>query len=246
MYPGVQKKPDGLPHYIAIREDLVMKIQEGVYIPGSRIPPEDELTKIYAVSRMTIRHAIDDLVNAGLLLRRQGVGTFVLSEQVRRNYNELTSFYEEMSEQGLKPTSKLLKIERRRSSSLLAQKLHISTGEEVYYLERLRKINGKPIAINNVYIPTAFFPFPTQQEAEGSLYHFYKTNGFEISYAKQLVQAKLASKEQALILQIPRASPVLYSDRVTYSYKNTPIERVEAFAIGDSYSIEMVLARRQP
>lgn len=244
MHSNVRNRSDGVPFYIAIREDLASKIKKGVYLPGSRIPPEGELTKHYDVSRMTIRHAIDDLVNSGLLLRRQGIGTFVLTEQVRRNYNELNSFFEEMSEQGLNPSSTLLNIMRKKASVHVAKKLNISEGDEVYFLERLRNIKGNPIAINEVWIPASLFPLPTEKEAEASLYEFYKRNGYEVVIAEQQIQARLATKEQAFKLNIKKGAPILYSDRVTYTYNNVPIERVEAYAIGDHYSIEMILSRK--
>lgn len=234
---------DGIPLYIQIRESIFQRIKNQDYKAGDQISTEEDLAREFGVSRMTIRHAISQLVQEGILERRQGIGTFVISHQITRHYTYLSSFYEEALQQGLNPSSKLLSIQNKKANRQIADLLNIELNEGVYLIKRLRLLNDEPIAINIVWMPSRYFPLPTNSDVEGSLYAFYEEYGKSVVLAKQRIEARLATQKQAELLRIQKNSPILYSDRVTYTYDNIPIERVEAFAAGTSYSIEMILYR---
>jgi len=236
-------KINGIPRYIQIRESLLVKIRGNEYRTGERLPPEDDLAKEYNVSRMTVRQALSDLVHEGILQRRQGIGTFVSSQHITRQYNRLTSFYEEAKDLGLNPTSKILSFTEGKASKVVASHLKINAGDPIYVLERLRLMNSEIIALNVVWISCALFPNFNQKDAEGSLYQYYVNNQKPIVWAKQHIEARSVSNELANLLNVSQGSPILYSERVTYTHNDVPIERVEAFARGDGYSIEMTLYR---
>jgi len=234
---------NGIPLYIQIRETLLEEIRQEKVQKGQRLPTEEYLANKFNVSRMTIRQALGELVREGILERRRGLGTFVVSQRMTRHYNRLTSFYEEAIEQGLKPSSITLKLETIPVLEDIAKKLEIKIGDQVYYIERLRLLNGEPIALHIMHIPYQLFPDLNQRHLEGSLYRYYEDKNKTGVWASQRIEARTATHEQCRLLKLPRNAPVLYSARITYTKNDVPIEFTESFAGGAPYAIEATLFR---
>src|SRR5512143_4124363 len=91
----------GLPRYVQIRESLRAEIAQGAIKPGQKLLPEDELAGQYGVSRMTVRQALTDLIDAGIVYRRHGVGNFVSQAHIERDHSKLTNFFETAEEEGI-------------------------------------------------------------------------------------------------------------------------------------------------
>jgi len=234
----------GIPLYVQIREAIREQIERGELHVGDKLPSEEELAEQFGVSRMTARRGLDDLVQEGLLQRKHGVGTLVVSRRITRNYTRLTSFYEQAAEEGLEPSSKLLDFSVVQASADLASRLMVEPGAPVMRITRLRLLGGEPIALHVAHVARDLCPALLNEDLEDqSLYRLYESHGLKIVWARQRIEARAATGEQARYLGLKPGAPVLYSERTTYTTNNTPIEWVQAYASGAPYAIEVTLFR---
>src|SRR5436309_4582933 len=127
-----------IPMYYQIMNQLREKISAGEYTVDSALPPERELVESYQVSRMTIRQAISELVNEGILVRRKGVGTFVAPPKLEQTLNSLTSFTEDMAKRGMKAGSRILSFKEIVPEATIRRTLGLDTDEKVFECVRLR------------------------------------------------------------------------------------------------------------
>lgn len=244
-YTADMRKVKGVPLYVQIRESFRLRIQSGELEVGSQLPSEETLAKDYGVSRMTLRRAMNDLVEEGLIVRKHGEGTLVFSAKVTRDYATLTSFYEDAQSRGLKPSSRVVKKKIIKADSEIAKNLMINEGEPVFNIIRLRLVEDNMVmAVHDLYIPVSLCPWIEDTNLEqASLYDLYDRHGLPIAWGSQIVEARSATEEQAKYLNIESDSPVLYSERVSYTSKNLPVERVVAVSPGDRFSIKLVMRR---
>lgn len=237
----------GIPLYVQIREELRMRIVNHELKIGTQLPSENDLAEHFGVSRMTLRKAVDDLVSDGMLLRKQGVGTIVASEKVIRDYSALFGFYEDARNSGYSPFSKLLSKEVIKANRKIANAIAVSEGEPIFHISRLRYLSGDiPPVLHDVYVSKSLCPWledDTIDLEKESLYHLYETHGLTIHWAKQLVEARVASKSEAELLSYEVGGPLLYFERIIYTQENLPIEMVIALNPGDHYSVDLVLKR---
>ncbi len=235
----------GIPLYIQIREKILGKIKNKEIENGEKLDTEEELAREFGVSRMTVRQALADLVNEGLLLRKRGIGTFVVSPRMTRHYSQLKSLFEEAVEQGLHPSSRMISIEVIPSSVELAEKLKIDPGSDITRVKRLRLLDGKPVAIHVAHVPLSVYPRLSEVNLEvESLYHLYEKNNMPVVYARQRIQARMADDEQADLLWLERNAPILYLESTTYTRGDTPIEWTQGYyASGAPFAIEITLYR---
>lgn len=241
--PATILEVEGVPAYVRIREALRGAILEGVYQVGERIPSESDLAERYHVSRMTARRAVSDLADEGIVVRRPGSGTFVQAPRYVHSLSRLTSFFEEMLEHGMKPSSRLLHREITPAPYKVATALNIAEGDPVIRVDRLRMANGEPMAIHQVYVPYSLYPELLHEgDLESrSLLQLYEERGFRIARAQDHVEARLANERQAELLQIDVGAPLLYFERVTFTEDGTALELVKSFSRSDrrAYAVEL-------
>ncbi len=235
----------GVPLYVQIRETLRQKIENKDIKVGMHLPAEADLAGMFGVSRMTVRRAIEDLVTDGLLIRKHGTGTIVSSRKVVRDYTKLTSFHEDAHQRGMNPLSQVLAFEVITAPVECVEKLMIKETDKVFHIIRLRSVDADQlIALHDLYIPQALCPWLDGVDLENeSLYELYENHGLTIEWGKQIVEAHCATEEQARILKIEPGSPVLYSERISYTSNNIPVERVIAVSPGERFSLNLVLRR---
>lgn len=237
-------RKNGIPLYVQIRESLRERIKESEYGVGTLLPSEESLAEEYGVSRMTLRHALDDLVKQGLILRKHGVGTIVSSSKVMRDYSRLTSFFGDARKRGLKPNSKVDLLETIPAADQVASDLMIEPGEEIYHILRRRLLEDEVIALHELFIPADLCPWISEVDLEtGSLYDLYDQHDLSIEWGKQIVEARCAEETAAEELQIAVGSPVLYSKRISFTKNNLPVERVIAVSPGKRFSLNLVMRR---
>ncbi|MDQ0363175.1 GntR family transcriptional regulator [Breznakia pachnodae] len=155
----VKNENDKLPIYYKLAKKIEENIEKGIWRKGEPIPSERELIKIYNVSRITVRNAIDELVKQGKLEKIQGKGTFVLGKSIVQNLGNLYSFTREMEKQGKISSTKVLNISIMKASLKLALHLGIKENDEVIYIERLRCADKEPIMIDRSYFSKEKFGF---------------------------------------------------------------------------------------
>ncbi len=234
-----------VPLYYQLKEIIRDKILSGEWVEGMRLPSERELCEQYGVSRMTVRQSITDLVHEGLLYREQGKGTFVRRARIYQQLDRLTSFTEDMHNRGQVPNTKVLAAGMYNADSMVAERLQISPGQEVFRLYRLRISNGEPLALELTHI---HFPGCERLVAEdlehNSLYVLLETKyGVSLVEALQEVEAGLAGKEEANLLRISPGSSVLLTRRTTYTNHGHPVEYAVSTYRGDRYTFSTRLVR---
>lgn len=238
---------DILPRYYQLAGILRDNISNGTYKAHQPIPSERQLETIYSVSRTTIRQAIDLLVRQGFLYREHGRGTFVSPQKLQKGISELTSFSEDMKQRGLEPGQKILEVGYIEPPENVLQ--HLELPEEcqrVLRIERLRLGDGVPMGIQ-----TSFYNLPegqtiTRQDLEenGSIYSILQEKFHLIpTEADETLEVTLATPHEAGLLQIEPGSPLLLSERTTYSQYRRVIEFVKILYRGDRYRYYAKLTR---
>jgi len=208
--------------------------------PHAAIPAERTLMTTYGVSRATVREAIRQLVDEGVLYRIQGKGTFVTGDRVQSDLH-LASFTEDMRRRGLVTATILVSIALVDAPLEVRAALGLASGDQVHQVERLRLAGGIPMAFERGYYPAALTPGLDGRDLTRSLYATLATEyGLRIDRAEQTAWAEPADAALAEPLGIPAGAPVLVFRR-TAAAGPTPVEHVTSWYRGDRYQIHMTL-----
>lgn len=212
--------------------------------PGDPISSEREFSEKYDISRMTVRQAINNLVNEGILVRKRGKGTFVAEQKVEQPLSGLTSFSEDMRSRGLKPLTKILSFQQISSDKNIAAKLKIAEGVPVYEVSRLRLADESPMALEISYLPANIITDLTEDTVYASLYEYIENElNLQISHATQTLESSLAQKSECSILQIEEGDPVLLIERFSYLQNGEAFEYVKSIYRGDRYKFVIDMKR---
>ncbi|GAB2644413.1 GntR family transcriptional regulator [Gordonia jinhuaensis] len=211
--------------------------------PGDVLPSERALCEQYAVSRITVREAIGQLVADGLLVRVHGKGTFVAAHEVRSQLH-LASFHEDMRKLGLTPSTAVLAATEDTLPADTAQLLGRSLGDKGFHIRRLRLANGLPMSVDDSWLDGARFPGLLHHDLGSSLYELFEREyGCVIDEAEQTVGAIRADAGLASVLGIAIEDPILSFDR-TSSSDGVPVEHTVSYYRGDRYRVQMSLRNR--
>lgn len=219
-------KNSPLPLYFQVKEDIEKKIKEEVYIEGEALPSEIALIDQYNVSRTTIRQAVEQLVNDGLLERRRGKGTFVKKREVFSwDVSELRSFNDVTQKKQFSTSTEVLSIEIVESDEIV-RRIFKDKYTHFYHLERLRFVENQPSEIVTTYVPTSIasnldkFDF-----SKISLFDILReTYHIDISYAEKKFTAINCSSEDAKVLNIRKNDALQLVETVTFDSSDNPIE----------------------
>ena len=201
---GKLDEKSSLPLYQQLQRALRQAIESRVLGPDDALPPERDLAVDFSVSRITVRKAIDGLVSEGLLVRRQGSGTFVCA-RVEKNFSKLTSFSEDMRARGRNPRSVWLRKSAGTVTPEEALTLRASPGTPVYRFHRIRFADDAPMALE--YATILADCLPSLEAVESSLYDALERAGNRPVRALQRLRAVLFTAEQAQLLQAQEKRP---------------------------------------
>ena len=233
-----------VPLYYQLRTILERYIQRGEWLPEAQIPTEECIASEYRVSKVTVRQALKQLSDEGLLRREQGRGTFVNKPKVRQGPRRLTSFSQEMSQRGMRATSRVLWQQVIQAGEDLAGRLALTPGESVFSLRRVRLADGEPMGVQTVFLPLALVPgIEAEDFSEKSLYALLSTTyGLKPALAREEHAAVALEAPEAALLSLPIGSPVLAAERLTYLENGAPLELTLSLMRGDRYKIVLNLA----
>ncbi|MBJ8029797.1 phosphonate metabolism transcriptional regulator PhnF [Bacillus cereus group sp. N21] len=234
------------PIYYQIQEWVKQLIEDGEWTPGDKIPSENELCDKFEVSRMTIRQAINNLVEQGYLYRKRGIGTFVQLPKVEQKLQGMTGFTEDMLSRGMKPSSQLLSFRLVSATAKIADRLRIQEGESVYEVRRIRLADDEPIAFETTYLSPTLVKDINEEILQQSLYeHLEKKLGFKLVRATQAIEASIATDDEAEHLYIPKKAPVLVMRQWSYAEGELPLEYVKCIYRGDRYKFITSISRNK-
>ncbi len=221
-----------LPLYQQLQRRLRDAIENRILGPEDALPPERDLAEELAVSRITVRKAIDGLVEEGLLVRRQGSGTFV-SNRVEKNFSKLTSFSEDMRARGRRPRSVWLNRAPGTVTPEESLPLRSSPGTPVYRFHRIRYADEVPMALE--YATVLAFCLPSIDAVESSLYEALERTGNRPVRALQRLRAVLFTAEQAKLLKAKEHDAGLLVERLGFLKDGRAVEFSQSYYRGDIY-----------
>ncbi|KTS33224.1 phosphonate metabolism transcriptional regulator PhnF [Pantoea dispersa] len=195
--------------YQAVAAQLEQALQER-YRCGDYLPSEQQLADHYAVNRHTLRRAVDELVNKGLLQRRHGVGILVLMRPYDYPLHAQARFSQNLLEQGSHPTSERLLAVLRPASSDVAAALGSDEGASVIHLRTLRRVNGVPVCVINHYLSDLRWWPALQTFQHGSLHDFMQQQlGLQLSRSQTRISTRRAQAKECKQLEITLHAPLL-------------------------------------
>lgn len=198
------------PLYLQLEERLRRLIDSGELRRGDAVPAERELAEMTGVSRVTVRKAIEKLVQDGLLVQKVGAGTFI-SGRLEQPLSVLLGFSEDMRARGFEPGSIWLDKSVVAAGPDEAMALGIAPGTPVVRLKRIRTANGEPMAVETAVASTRDLPSPDL--VDDSFYAALRSRGLVAVRALQRLRAGLAGIQEAKWLDLPRPSAILQIER---------------------------------
>ena len=231
------------PKHLQLREILLDLIEASQV--EELIPSERELAMRYGVARMTVRQAVESLVAEGRLFKVTGKGTFVAGPKVDLQAR-LTSFSEEMTRRGMRPSSTVLAFTRMRATAHLARELTCSLNDDLVHLTRLRFADDVPMAVERAWLPHRLVPGLADKPAPESLYKaLSETYGLVPDWGEDTIEASAADHDVANYLGVRAGSPQLHIERHSYAGQ-TLVSYSVSFYRADRYKLWVPLSRPQP
>jgi len=229
-----------IPLYYQVAQHLERAIECGTLMPGTRFENELELADQLGLSRPTMRRAMQHLVDKGLLVRRRGIGTRVVSPKVRRSL-ELTSLHDDLTREGQRPTTRLLSLTSVQAPAELALAMALQTGDPVLEIVRLRSALDQPIAKMTNYLPPGLLDVGGDALEARGLYDLLRGAGIQLHSATQVIGARGASAAEARLLGEPRSAALLTMQRTTFDDHGAVVEYGNHIYAASRYSFQLSL-----
>ncbi|MDQ6621416.1 MAG: GntR family transcriptional regulator [Pseudomonadota bacterium] len=220
--------PSFRPLYLQIRDMLEQRLESGEWAPGECIPSEADLALRLGVAQGTVRKAIEALVSANLLIRRQGKGTYVASH-INENVSPFR-FLRIRRDDGVDeyPASRLIELRRSKAGGEMARLLALNPGEPVLVVRRVLEYQGDATVLDDITLPYVLFKGLTKArlaEYRGSMYGLFESEfGVYMRRAEERLRAVAADLQAARILGVATGTPLLAVDRVTFTHGDRPVE----------------------
>lgn len=200
-----------------VRNHVLSRIESGEWAEGSRIPSEAKLVEQLGMSRMTVHIALRDLSAEGVLLRKQGAGTFVAPRRSQSTFLELRNIHTEIESRGNRHTTNVLTLESLHCSMTLATEMNIPAGSEVFHSVLVHFENGTPIQVEDRYVNMQFSPDYLEQDFTETTPNEHLMAAGALEEVEHVIQAIPAEESIAELLQMEAGTPVLLLRRRTWS-----------------------------
>mgnify|MGYP000060910116 CR=1 FL=1 len=198
-----------LPIHVQLENLIRNKIANGEYAIGSCLPSERRLAETYGINRLTVRAALKNLRQEGLIVAHQGRGNFVNSARMRLSFSSIRGFGTQLKSQGVVHTSKVLIAQKVPANHKLSRCFQLPMGTPLYHLTRIRIGNSHAIVIDDTYFPFSLIPDVEKIDfSVESLYHNFEKNQIILAEARQTLMVTILTDEDAQLLELPPNSPV--------------------------------------
>lgn len=226
------------PLYVQLMEELETSIRNGVYKPGDKIMTEAEMAKEYGVSLITVRKAVGSLMEKGLVVRKQGKGTFVTKPKYSRNMKKLQSFTEMCEQMGVKPGAQVLENRLIMADKKVADRLGIEPGSNVVYISRLRLADGEPVQVEKSYFPLKYAFLLEEDLNNGSMFECLKEKaGAKVASSEKMIELCRTTAEEAALMDVKKGDYLLFVKSTAYDENGEPMYAGIQLINGDRFSL---------
>lgn len=238
-------KSSPIPYYAQVRDALRRQILDGSLQPHQKMPSENQMVEMYGVSRITIRQALGELENEGLIFRVHGKGTFVAKPKAFQDLTHLQSFGEAMQPHGYETYSKVISMKELGDSGHVAERLGLAAGEPVVEIKRVRYLNRDPVSVESSYFSAEVGRRLMKSDLSRRDIFVVLENdmGILLGNADLVVGAQLADDLQARLLGLEEGAPLLHIERLTHSIDHTPVIYEHLYHRGDSFRYKVRVER---
>ncbi|HUW86921.1 MAG TPA: GntR family transcriptional regulator [Candidatus Paceibacterota bacterium] len=239
--PNISGLPQPLYEQASIA--ITKSLREGVYRPGSRLPSERVMSQALGVSRLTLRHALANLVKQGLVEQTQTRGWFA-AQTVSEGQNQLLSFSAMGELRGLKPSTQIIESQVHPASIEESITLRIAPGSDVFDLTRLRMLDGIPISVDRSRLSLQRFSWLSNIDfRKESLYNQLEKHDCKPTHADYVISVEDADQKTAELLQVEIGKGLLLSNGTTFDQVGFPISLDRILYRSDRYRLQTRLNR---
>jgi len=234
--PPIIVRQPGVTAHAQIEDWLADAIAGGQLSPGDRLPAESDLAAWLGVSRMTLRHALGELAQRGLVTRTvgRGGGTFVAEPKLEQDLTTLAGFSEQLRRHGKVAGARVLAAAELPASRAAAAALELAEGDPVHDVRRIRFADERPIVIEHSQFPAKLFPELLECRLDGSLYELLDASyGLRPHRARESLEPVVAGVREAEALQIDEGAPLMLVERTAYAADGQPVEYARDLFRGD-------------
>lgn len=234
-----------VPLYYQVSQQIEDAIVRGDLQPGTRLENETGIARRWGLSRPTVRRAMQELVNKGLVVRKRGIGTQVVGNHTVKRQVQLTSLYDDLLRSDQDPSTVVRGHEFISADDDLAAHLSLDVGDNVLHLERVRLAGGEPLAIMRNWLPAEVGATITRAQLEETgLYALLRSRGVHTRIASQRIGARGASADEAKALAVRRGACLLTMERTTYDDTGRAVELGRHVYLADKYTFEAMVVER--
>lgn len=228
-----------VPLYLQIADDIKGKIESGEIKANSRIPTEHELSELYKVSRITIRKALELLVDEEILVRKQRIGTFVSNRKVTRSLNTFMGFSQSCELDGNKATTLFLSAELVKARPSDVKRLALQEDDKVIRIRRLRFCNDIPVILEENHFPKEY-GFLLAEDLSGSLHEILSRHGIALTGGSKIIGVCYATREEAKHLGVKENDALILSKDVAYDTTGKAVYSGKEIINADRYEYKIL------
>lgn len=238
MTTEVLDRESSTPLYVQLADILRAKIERGEWKPNHRIPSENDLNKMYGISRMTARQVLAQLVNEDLLFRVQGKGTFVAPRKIATRSPAYKGIREQLEQMGYQTETELLVNELVPAGAQVTR--HLPGAERVHHLLRLRRVEGEPISLHESFVPEHLAPTLPEHDAASQQLCVILEEHFDLRMSKvtESLESVRASSQESRLLGVSRNAPLLLLQQSIRNPDGVPFEYSRIVFRGDRIRLE--------
>ena len=246
----ITKERGARPKYLQLSDWLRGMIEKGRYAIGERLPSEIELSQMFSLNRNTVRQAISQLVNEGLVIKKNGVGTFVTSRvdnKVQYSLKNITSLTYEFSKLGIRPETLTVSKKVINTTDDLAEKLMLGSDKRAIQIKRVRYGNGMPLVLERSYLSYREYRKILNMDIPDSLYQtLIGEFGVALERSIQTLRAIQLPDKDAQLLEVEAGFPATLQESIIYDKNNITVELLHSYYRGDKFVFKVESGRFSP
>lgn len=213
------------PYYLQVRQMILDRINANTYQPGDSIPSETDLASDLGINRLTVRAALSELVDRGIIRKIRGKGSYVVGPELTHDMEKLRGFSQTTRDSNHSPKINILSMYLRQAGDYFADLLNIDSEDDIYFIKRLDYVDEQPMSLEEIYIPEKRLPRLKNIDLNVySLSEVYAMSGVEAERADESIDLVSVGKSDATLLDLGRERHVLLLCCLTYDQNNRAIE----------------------